>query len=133
MTITFLLISLLTCLPSQDAPSTQPVKQDTTPTVCAQPAAERDSLIREAEDNQYWIRWVYFVGNEHTRDRVLRRRLINLNEGDVFTRENLVNSLESVSKLKKIIHPVTLSDVTIRLDKSEKIVDMELCFKEKPR
>lgn len=134
MTIIILLMSLLAYLPSQDAKSTLPVGQNTDRAPeSSQPTAERDSLIREAEENQYTIRWVIFVGNEHTRDYVLRRRLINLTEGDIFTRENLVKSLESVSKLKKIIHPVKLSDVTIRLDRSEKLVDMEIYFKEKRR
>jgi outer membrane protein assembly factor BamA len=61
---------------------------------------------------------------------VLRRRIL-LQEGDIFTRENLVKSLENVNQLKKIIYPVKLSDVIIRLDRSEKIVDMTICFKEK--
>lgn len=135
MATTILLISLLTCLSGQDAKSAQLVRQETapTPSACSQPAAEQHPLIREAEENQYWVRRVYFVGNEHTRDRVLRRRLINLTEGDVFTRESLVQSLESLSKLKKIIHPVTLSDITIRLDRSGKFVDMDICFTEKRR
>jgi outer membrane protein assembly factor BamA len=62
---------------------------------------------------------------------VLRRRLINLIEGDVFTRENLAKSLESLSKLKKIVYPVKFSDVTVSLDRSDKLVDIEICFKEK--
>ena len=135
MATILLLISLLTYLPNQDTRPTLPVEQnaDRTPSECSQPEGERDSLLREAGENQYTIRWVIFVGNEHTSDYVLRRRLINLTEGDVFTRGNLVKSLESVSKLKKIIHPVKLSDVTIRLDRAKKLVDMEICFKEKRR
>ena len=54
-----------------------------------------------------------------------------LEEGDVFTRENLVQSLESVSKLKRIIYPVKLSDVIVRLDRAEKIIDMTICLKER--
>jgi hypothetical protein len=135
MATILLLISLLASLPNQGAKSTLPVEQNAarTPSECSQPEAERDSLIREAEGNHYTIRWVIFVGNEHTSDYVLRRRMINLTEGDVFTRGNLVKSLESVSKLKKIIHPVKLGDVTIRLDRAEKLVDMEICYKEKRR
>jgi len=133
MTTVFLLISLLGCLPIQD--SKHPAGQDNEPTtsVCSQPSPERDDLIREAEAHQFVINFVYFVGNERTRDYVLRRRLINLAEGDVFARANLVKSLGSVSKLKKIINPVTLSDVTVRLNRSEKIVDLAICFKEKQR
>ena len=135
MVTILLLISLLTCPPNQNAKSALLVGQatDRTSLECSQPEAERDSLIREAEENQYTVRRVEFVGNEHTRDYVLRRRLINLTEGDVFTRLNLVKSLESLSKLKTVIHPVKLSDLTIRLDRADKLVDMEICFKERRR
>jgi Surface antigen variable number repeat len=130
-----ILVSLLTDLLIQDAKATQPVRQNSAPifSVCSQPAAERNALIREAEGNQFIVRRVEFIGNAHTSDFVLRRRIINLTEGDVFTRRNLVKSLTSVSRLKTIIHPVKLSDVTIHLDRAEKFIDMEICFKEKRR
>ena len=97
---------------------------------CAQPAADQDALIREAVEKKYLVGRVEFVGNEYTRDNVLRRKIM-LEEGEVFTRENLVKSLESVSKLRKIIFPVKLSDVDVRLDRSAKIIDMGICFQEK--
>jgi len=135
--MTLILLMLLPTLQlSQELKSTQattkPVMQESTsaPFKCSQPAAAQEPLIREAVENQYWVRRVEFLGNEYTRDNVLRRR-ITLQEGDVFTRENLVNSLESVNKLKRIIYPVKLSDVIIRLNAPEKIVDMTICFKEK--
>ena len=61
---------------------------------------------------------------------MLRRR-ITLQEGDVFTRQNLVRSLKNVSKLKRIIYPVKLSDVILSLDRPEKIVDLSICFRER--
>lgn len=131
-----LLIQLLTFLPSQELKSTpltkSPVTQESHPAPfkCSQPADEQDPLIREAVENQFWVRRVEFLGNEHTRDNVLRRRIM-LQEGDVFTRANLVKSLESLNRLKHIIHPVKLSDVIIRLDRPEKIIDMTICFKER--
>jgi Surface antigen variable number repeat len=135
MLIIILLASLLTTLQTQDAKATQPIKQnpDLISSVCSQPAVERDALIREAEGNQFIVRRVEFLGNAHTSDFVLRRRMINLTEGDVFTRGNLVKSLASVSKLKAMIHPVKLGDVMIHLDRAEKLIDMEICFREKPQ
>jgi hypothetical protein len=136
MFIIILLSSFLTYLPSQELGFAQltnnPVTQESNsaPFNCSQPPVEQEPLIREAVENQFWVRRVEFLGNEYTRDNVLRRRIL-LQEGDIFTRENLVKSLENVNQLKKIIYPVKLSDVIIRLDRSEKIVDMTICFKEK--
>ena len=137
--ITFiLLVSFFTYLAGQEAKAAQPGKQtftqdpDREPFKCSQRADEQEPLIREAAKNQYTIIWVVFSGNEHTRDRVLRRRVM-LQAGDVFTRENLVKSLKSLSQLKKIIYPVNLSDVIISLDRPEKIINMTICFKEKRR
>ncbi len=70
-----------------------------------------------------------FVGNEHIRDSVLRRRIV-LQEGEVFSRRNLLRSMENVSKLK-MIYRVRSSDVVIRLDRSEKFVDTLFCFRER--
>jgi outer membrane protein assembly factor BamA len=133
MAAVILLISLLIYLPSQGTNSTQSTKPDPDriSAECSQPASERDSLIREAEEGAYTIRWVVFARNTRTPDRVLRRKLINLNEGGVFTRANLAKSLASVSKVKKYIHPVKLDDATISLAKSEKLVDMEVCLTER--
>ncbi len=96
---------------------------------CTQPVTERESLLREAIDNRYTVRRVEFVGNESTRDNVLRRRVF-LQEGDIFTRRNLLRSLANVSKLK-IIYPVKISDVVVQLDRSDKLVDFIFCFRER--
>jgi Surface antigen variable number repeat len=131
-----LLIPLFTYLPSAESKATQrtetPVTQETNPAPfkCAQPAAEQEILIREAEENEYGVRRVEFIGNRYTRDNVLRRRII-LQEGDKFTRENLLKSLVRVNQLKKIIYPVELGHVIILLDRQDKTVDFEMCFKER--
>jgi len=130
-----LIISLLAFAPSREPKSKHPAEEQESvrsALECSQSEAEQDPLLREAIANQYWVRRVEFSGNDYTRDNVLRRRIM-LEEGDVFTRENLVKTLESVSKIKKIIYPVKLSDVIVRLDRSEKIIDMTICFKERPR
>src|SRR6266849_1346474 len=96
---------------------------------CTQPVTERESLLREAIDNRYTVRRVEFVGNESTRDNVLRRRIF-LQEGDVFTRRNLLRSIANVSKLK-IIYPVRLNDVFVRLDRTDKLIDLTIRFRER--
>jgi hypothetical protein len=44
-----------------------------------------------------------------------------------------LSSRQSVSQLKKIIYPVKLSDVVIRLDRPEKFVNITFCVREKYR
>jgi hypothetical protein len=136
MLVIILLTSLLN-LSGQGANTAQPVREPVTQAEgralkCSQPTPEQDALIREAAENQYLVRRVEFSGNERTRDNVLRREII-LQEGEVFTRENLARSLESVSRLKRIIYPVKLGDVILHLGKPEKIIDMTICFRERPR
>ena len=132
-----LMTSLLFGLASLESQSTQfggtDVTQDSkrSPSTCAQTETEQEALIRETVENKYLVRRVEFIGNTNTSDNVLRRKIL-LQEGDVFTRKKLVKSLENVTKLKKIIYPVKLSDVIIRLDHAEKSIDMAICFKERP-
>ena len=100
---------------------------------CAQPKTERDNLMNEAQSNQFTVRRVEFLGLTHTRDTLVRGRMGSLiNEGDLFTRQNLLRSLRRMSTLKRI-YPVRLNDVEIRLDRSERLVDMAICFTERPR
>ena len=100
---------------------------------CSQPAKEQAALIREAEAKQYSTRRVEFIGNNYTRDKVLRRELVKgLNEGDLFTRRGLLSSLRNVSRLK-VIYPVRQRDVVLQLNRDEKLVDMLICFRERRR
>ena len=98
---------------------------------CTQPANQQEPLLREAIENQFWVRRVEFVGNEFTRDNILRRRIF-LQEGEVFTRRTLSRSIANVSKLR-IIYPVKMSDVIVRLDRPTKIIDFTFCFRERRR
>ena len=97
---------------------------------CTQPVADQEAIIRKAEANNYVIRRLEFVGNESIRDGVIRKRMRSLQEGEKFRRSNLVRSLANVSRLKTI-HPVRFSDVVLRLEESDKFVDVVICFKEK--
>ena len=82
----------------QEAASRQPIFKG------SQSAAEQNPLLREAIDNRYTLQRIEFVGNETTRDYVLRRR-VYLREGDFFSRRNLTKSLVKLNRLK-IIYPV---------------------------
>jgi len=100
---------------------------------CSQRGSEQNTLIREAERDRYTTRRVEFIGNNYTRDGILRRRIIiGLQEGDWFTRHNLIRSLQNVSKLS-VIYPARLRDVVIQLDRPGKMVNMIICFREKRR
>ena len=116
---------LLVSLPVNAAPQNpSSLKSD-----CYQPVAEQRSFIRQAEKNKYTLRRVEFYGNQNTSDPVLRRRL-SLNEGNFFTRGSLMRSLKRLSALM-MIKPVRLSDVKVRLDDSEKLVDVVICLEER--
>ena len=93
--------------------------------------ARRDALMREAEAGRYSVRRVEFVGNRRTRDDVLRRRLA-FDEGDLFTKELLLQSLRQLSGLKAV-RPVGLEDVDVRLDRAGRSVDLSIRLRETPR
>jgi hypothetical protein len=99
---------------------------------CSQSAADRNKLMDEAQRNQFTVRRVEFLGITHTPDTMVRGRMTLLNEGEVFTRQKLLRSLRRVSTLKRI-HPVQLTNVEIRLERPDRIVDMSICFTERPR
>ncbi|MGI9067927.1 MAG: POTRA domain-containing protein [Pyrinomonadaceae bacterium] len=81
--------------------------------------------------NKYITRRLEFIGNEHIRDGVLRRRIL-LQEGEFLNRGILIRSLINVSKLK-LIYPVRLRNVIVKLDNQEKTIDVLICFKERRR
>ena len=96
---------------------------------CAQPPEERAAVMREAEKQKYTVRLVEFIGNEHVRDRVLRRRVL-LNEGDLFKTRRVLRSIASLNTLRTI-NPVKLADIKIQLQKEDKTVNMLFCFHER--
>ena len=85
--------------------------------------------MREAEKHKYTVSRLEFIGNVQIRDNSLRRRVL-LNEGDLFTRRNVLRTIEHLNKLKEI-NPVRLSDFEIRLRKEEKTVAVLICFHER--
>ncbi len=100
---------------------------------CKQPAANREALIREADKGKFTLRRLEFIGNVSTADGILRRKIASrMAEGNLFSRRDLMASLKNVSGLKTI-YPVSMRDVVARLDKAEKTLDLQICFKERPQ
>jgi hypothetical protein len=100
---------------------------------CKQPAAEQETLIREAEKSRFTLRRLELMGNVATPDEVLHRRIASrMAEGNLFSRRNLITSLKNVSSLKTI-YPITMKDVVVRLDSVEKTFNLQICFKERPQ
>lgn len=98
-----------------------------------QSSKERNDLMKEAERNTFTVRRVEFIGLTYTRDQDVRDHMTPfVQEGDIFSREKLVKSLESMSRLRTIDR-LRLRDVVIQLERSDKTVDMIICFKQKPR
>lgn len=101
---------------------------------CSQPSAERNKLIDEAERNEFTLRRTEFFGLTYTRDHVLRDRMTPvINEGDVFTRDKLLKALRRMSALKRTIYPLRLSDVVVQLDRPDRLVNLTICFRQRPR
>lgn len=94
--------------------------------------AERSALVGEAERNQFTVRRIEFLGNNHTRHYVLARR-VALQEGELFTGDLLERSLRDLSGLSRIIRPVRLKDVGVRLNREEKLVDLTILVRERRR
>jgi hypothetical protein len=104
------------------------------PSPCYQSVVERDALMSEAERDTFTVRRVEFIGLTYTRDQMVRDRMTPLvQEGDLFSRKKLVKSLQSMSRLRASINPLGLRDVVVQLNRSDKSVDMIICFKQKPR
>ena len=101
---------------------------------CYQPAAERNTILDEAQRNEFTVRRVEFIGLTYTRDQTLRDRMTPIiNEGDVLTRDKLVRSLRRMSGLKRAIYPLHLTDAALRVDRQDGLVDMTICFRQRPR
>jgi hypothetical protein len=90
----------------------------------------RERMIH-AEETEYCVRRVEFVGNDYVRDNVVRREFTQ-QEGDVFSRKALETSLRNFNRLG-LFYPVTLNDVEVRLDSDDGLIDITIYFRERPR
>jgi outer membrane protein assembly factor BamA len=103
-------------------------------TACSQSNNERKALMQQAERQRFTVRRVEFLGLTYTRDDVVRARLIKFQqEGDLFSSAQLEKALKSMSKLRREIYPVRLSDIEVHLNEAEQTVDIAICFKPKRR
>jgi Surface antigen variable number repeat len=87
--------------------------------------------MSHAEETEYCVRRVEFVGNAHVRDYVVRRKFTQ-QEGDVFSSKALETSLRNFNRLG-LFYPVTLNDVEVRLDSDDGLIDITIYFRERPR
>lgn len=86
-------------------------------------------MIKEADKNPYRVRQIEISGNIFIRDKTLREYMA-FTEGDIFTKESLVKSIENINKSNKL-YPIGLKNVRIYLDKSNKDVGLVFCVKER--
>jgi outer membrane protein assembly factor BamA len=98
---------------------------------CRQP--EREALMKDAEQRQFTLRRVEFIGLTYTPDKKMRSQMSKFNEGDIFSRAKLVNSLVKMNRFRNDIYPVRLTDVMVQLNKPDKTVDVTICFRPKRR
>ena len=98
---------------------------------CRQP--EREALMKDAEQRQFTLRRVEFIGLTYTPDKKMRSHMSKFNEGDIFSRAKLVNSLVKMNRFRNDIYPVRLTDVMVQLNKPDKTVDVTICFRPKRR
>src|SRR2546423_7052812 len=87
---------------------------------CGQTTAKQTPWLREVIDRRYTLRRVEFIGNETISDHDLRRSVV-LREADLFSQRNLAETLASLNKLK-MLYPVTMRNVIVRLNRTEKLV-----------
>jgi hypothetical protein len=103
--------------------------QNQTRESCVQTTAKQTPWRREVIDRRYTLRRVEFIGNETISDHDLRRSVV-LREGDLFNQRNFAKTLVSLNKLKTL-YPVTMRNVIVRLDRTDKLVDMTFCIRER--
>jgi len=92
----------------------------------------RTMLFGYAEQHQFTVRRVEFIGNTYTRDRTLRIQMDELNEGNVFTIAALNRCLVRLSKVRNI-NNVTVKDVDIRLNHLYGILDLTITLTDTSR
>ena len=103
--------------------------QNQTPEPCGQTPAGQSPWLREAIDQRYTLRRVEFIGNKTVSDHDLRRRVV-LREGDLFSQRNLAKTLVSLNRLETL-YPLTMRNVVVRMDRTEKTIDMTFCIRER--
>ncbi len=99
--------------------------------VCSQLKDIRDQLMHEAERAQFNVRYVEFVGPTYTRGREFFKRS-RLGEGDIFTRKGLEASVKEISKMKTI-YPITMDSVEVKLERTDRTINIIFCVRQRPK
>jgi outer membrane protein insertion porin family len=104
------------------------IQHDVRPAVPGEKLEGVDLRIEIVEGALFVLRRLEFIGNETTRDRIVRRRVLQ-QEGQPFNQglmEKSVNRINSLGRFKKL----TMADVEMRIDEKEGFVDLLVHLKE---
>ena len=123
-----IMIIALLLFATLNVPCCEPA-QHQTPQTCGQTTAEQRPWLREVVNQRYTLRRVEFIGNQTISDNDLRHSVV-LREGDLFSQRNFDKTLVSLNRLRTL-YPVTMRNVIVRLDRTEKTVDMTFCVRER--
>lgn len=74
------------------------------------------------------LRRLEFIGNATTRDRIVRRRVLQ-QEGEPYSEELMEKSVDRLNGLRRF-EKLTMADVEIRVDEKERFVDLLVHLKE---
>jgi outer membrane protein insertion porin family len=87
-----------------------------------------DVSIKIDEGAIFVLRRLEFVGNETTRDQIVRRRVLQ-QEGEPYSQELMEKSLNRLNALGRFAK-LTMADVERRVDEKERFVDLLFHLKE---
>lgn len=80
------------------------------------------------EGSVFQLRRIEFIGNETTRDNIVRRKVM-LHEGTTYNQDLMDKSLRNLNDLK-LFETLTMADVEINTDEQQKTVDLLFHLKE---
>ena len=87
-----------------------------------------DVSIEIDEGAVFVLRRLEFIGNATTRDRIVRRRVLQ-QEGEPYSEELMEKSVDRLNGLRRF-EKLTMTDVEIRVDEKERFVDLLVHLKE---
>lgn len=80
------------------------------------------------EGSVFQLRRLEFIGNETTRDNIVRRKVI-LQEGTTYNQDLMDKSLRNLNSLKRF-ETLTMADVEINTDEQQRTYDLLIHLKE---
>jgi outer membrane protein insertion porin family len=92
---------------------------------------EVEITLEVEEGRQFTLRRLEFIGNTHTRDRVLRREVV-LNEGDPYSKRSWDLSILRLNQLG-LFEEIKEKDAITRTNDRDQTVDIDLQVKERGR